>query len=342
MSAPLSDFGVRQDVGELAREQRDLALGQFEARERRDAQHVLAREFRSHLARMLAWSVFCIFCERFVPMRTLAALLIAGLVIVAPVPLGAWGMEVHKDITRRALDALPAELKPFFDVQREFIIEHSVDPDLWRIVDLRGDRGDEEPNHFIDIDGLDEPRPFTNVPREWDAYVKRYGLERANTIGRLPWRIEEIFGTLVTRLREAGQGTPAYAAANARYLAAVLAHYIEDAHQPFHAVLNYNGQLTGQQRDSRALRDRADAAQPLDHSVGAGRDSSVHERARLRVRDRDRERSARCRACSRPIARPRTASSSTTTPTSRRSSPAPAPRSSGGSATRPAASPARS
>ena len=179
-------------------------------------------------------------------MRTLAALLIAGLVIVAPVPLGAWGMEVHKDITRRALDALPAELKPFFDVQREFIIEHSADPDLWRIVNLRGDRGDEEPNHFIDIDGLDEPRPFTNVPREWDAYVKRYGLERANTIGRLPWRIEEIFGTLVTRLREAGQGTPAYAASNARYLAAVLAHYIEDAHQPFHAVLNYNGQLTGQ------------------------------------------------------------------------------------------------
>ena len=212
--------------------------------------------------------------------------------IVAPVPLGAWGMEVHKDITRRALDALPAELKPFFDVQREFIVEHSADPDLWRIVNLRGDRGDEEPNHFIDIDGLDEPRPFTNVPREWDAYVKRYGLERANTIGRLPWRIEEIFGTLVTRLREAGKGSPAYAASNARYLAAVLAHYIEDAHQPFHAVLNYNGQLTGQQgiharfETDLIVRNRSTIQwAPVD-------DSSVHERARLRVRDGDRERSA--------------------------------------------------
>jgi hypothetical protein len=27
---------------------------------------------------------------------------------------------------------------------------------------------------------------------------------------------------------------------------AVLAHYIEDAHQPFHAALNYDGQLTNQ------------------------------------------------------------------------------------------------
>ena len=41
--------------------------------------------------------------------------------------LGAWGMEVHKDITRRALDALPAEIA-VFRVQR-FIVEHSADPD---------------------------------------------------------------------------------------------------------------------------------------------------------------------------------------------------------------------
>jgi hypothetical protein len=179
-------------------------------------------------------------------MRALAAALIVLAVLIAPVPLGAWGMEVHRRITARALDGLPEELRPFFAVEREFVIEHSVDPDLWRIVGLRGDRGDEDPNHFIDIDGLDDPRPFTNVPREWEAYVAKYGLERANKTGRLPWRIEEIFGLLVKRLQEAGKGAPAYAADNARYLAAVLAHYIEDAHQPFHAVMNYDGQLTGQ------------------------------------------------------------------------------------------------
>ena len=179
-------------------------------------------------------------------MRASAAAVTVLTVLAAPVPLGAWGMEVHRHITARALDGLPAELKPFFAVQREFIIEHSVDPDLWRVVGLRGERGDEDPNHFIDIDGLDDPRPFANVPRDWDAYVAKYGLERANKVGRLPWRIEEIFGLLVKRMQEAGKGAPAYAADNARYLAAVLAHYVEDAHQPFHAVMNYDGQLTGQ------------------------------------------------------------------------------------------------
>lgn len=179
-------------------------------------------------------------------MRALAPAFAALLLLVAPVSLGAWGMEVHRHITRRALDGLPPELKPFFAAQREFIVEHSVDPDLWRVVGLKGERGDEDPNHYIDIDGLDDARPFKNVPREWDAYVKKYGLERANKIGRLPWRIEEVYGLLVKRLQEAGKGAPGYAADNARYLTAVLAHYIEDAHQPFHAVLNHDGQLTGQ------------------------------------------------------------------------------------------------
>jgi alkylated DNA nucleotide flippase Atl1 len=117
---------------------------------------------------------------------------------------------------------------------------------MWRILGLRGELGVEDPNHFLDIDGLDDPRPFRNVPREWDAFVAKYGAERANRMGRLPWRTEEIYRLLVARFRDVGLGTPAYAADNARYLTAVLAHYIEDAHVPFHAVLNYDGQLTGQ------------------------------------------------------------------------------------------------
>jgi hypothetical protein len=178
-------------------------------------------------------------------MRPLVACLCCLLAVLSPF-VQAWGFDVHRFITRRALDGLPAEIKPFFAAQRDFIVEHAVDPDLWRVVGLRGARGDEDPNHFLDIDGLDEPRPFTNVPREWEQYVARYGVERANRMGRLPWRADEIYGLLVARFQEMGKGGPAYAADNARYLAAVLAHYVEDAHVPFHAVLNYNGQLTNQ------------------------------------------------------------------------------------------------
>ena len=168
------------------------------------------------------------------------------LLLLSPVSLDGWGLDVHRTITRRALAGLPAGLKPFFASRSAFVVEHSVDPDLWRVIGLKGERGDEDPNHFLDIDGLDEPRPFKNVPREWEAYVARYGAERANRMGRLPWRVEEVYQLLVARFRDVAKGLPGYAAENVAYLSAVIAHYIEDAHVPFHAVVNYDGQATNQ------------------------------------------------------------------------------------------------
>lgn len=158
----------------------------------------------------------------------------------------AWGLAVHRRITARALEGLPVEIRGFFLRERDFIVERSVDPDLWRIVDLRGSLGQEPPNHFLDIDDLGEPAPYTNVPREWDAFVKRYGEEEANRAGRLPWRTEEVFNRLVATLRDVPTGKAPYSASNSRYLAAILAHYVEDGFVPFHAVRNYDGQLTKQ------------------------------------------------------------------------------------------------
>jgi alkylated DNA nucleotide flippase Atl1 len=168
------------------------------------------------------------------------------LLLLSPVSLDGWGLDVHRTITRRALTGLPAGLRPFFASRSAFIEEHSVDPDLWRVVGLKGERGDEDPNHFLDIDGLDEPRPFKNVPRDWDAYVARYGAERANRMGRLPWRVDEVYQLLVARFRDVAKASPGYAAENVAYLSAVIAHYVEDAHVPFHAVVNYDGQATNQ------------------------------------------------------------------------------------------------
>lgn len=189
-----------------------------------------------------------------------AAVLLACLLIPAPAAR-AWGLDVHRRLTERAIDGLPAEIRGFFNRERVFIIERSVDPDLWRVADLRGALGDEPPNHFLDIDDLDEPAPFANVPREWEAFVERYGDQKANRAGRLPWRTEEIYGRLVEALRDTGSGKSPWAASNARYLAAILAHYVQDGHVPFHAVGNYDGQLTGQ----RGIHARFETVLVLDH-----------------------------------------------------------------------------
>src|SRR5687767_10350812 len=179
--------------------------------------------------------------------RVLWAACVFAWVLVFPVKTGAWGMDVHRLITTRALDGMPPEIKPFFAAEREFIIEHSVDPDLWRIVDLRSERGEEPPNHFLDMDFEEGSKPpFTNIPRDYDAYVQKYGAGPAARYGRLPWRAEDVYHRLVASFRDIGKANAPFAADNARYTLAVLAHYVEDAHVPFHAVLNYDGQLTNQ------------------------------------------------------------------------------------------------
>ena len=49
-------------------------------------------------------------------MRTKAVAVLAVLFTLArPAPAAAWGTEVHKFITARAIALLPAEIRPFFE-----------------------------------------------------------------------------------------------------------------------------------------------------------------------------------------------------------------------------------
>jgi hypothetical protein len=72
--------------------------------------------------------------------------------------------------------------------------------------------------------------------------VKRYGLDFVTRNGTLPWRTEEIYKQLVDAFT---QKAP-YSRENLKFFAAVISHYTADAHVPFHAAVNYDGQLTGQ------------------------------------------------------------------------------------------------
>ena len=66
-------------------------------------------------------------------MRTKAvAILVILFTAARPAPAAAWGTEVHKFITARAIALLPAEIRPFFEKYTPTVVEHSIDPDLWR------------------------------------------------------------------------------------------------------------------------------------------------------------------------------------------------------------------
>lgn len=170
-----------------------------------------------------------------------AVCFLALLVALSPVPAQAWGFEAHRLITERAIDRLPQEIRPVFDQQKTFVVEHSVDPDLWRSAGFL----EEPPRHFLDMDGFPDVAP-ADLPRDYAVAVARFGEELVKKNGTLPWRAQEMYEQLVRAFEQHGQGSSRWALDNARFFAAVLSHYVADAHMPLHAVVNYDGQLTDQ------------------------------------------------------------------------------------------------
>jgi hypothetical protein len=196
-------------------------------------------------------------------MRLIAAVTLLA-ALVAPRPASAWGIEVHKFIMGRAIALLPSEIRPYFQKYQSGIVEHAGDPDLWRTVGWV----EEPPRHFLDMDAYG-PYPFKELPHDYAEAVKRYGLDFVVKNGTVPWRAEEIYGKLV----EAFTQKAPYSRENIRLFSSVLSHYVADAHQPFHAALNYDGQLTGQSgvhsRFESELFDRYESKLHLSPSVPA-------------------------------------------------------------------------
>jgi hypothetical protein len=167
--------------------------------------------------------------------------LAAALLLLVPHQSTAWGFDVHRFITDKAIDLLPDGMKPFYQHYRAFIVEHTVDPDLWRTAGW----DEEPPRHFLDIDAYGAP-PFDALPRDFDRAVQQWGRDVIVKNGLLPWRTAEIYGLLQRNFAQLRQGSGGYAVENVKFYSAVIAHYTEDGHVPLHAVMNYDGQLTGQ------------------------------------------------------------------------------------------------
>ena len=171
------------------------------------------------------------------------ALCVATLVVVSalvPASAFAWGFTGHRLIMRRAIELLPSELKPFFTEHRDEIVARSIDPDLWRNVGWEDD-----PNHFLDFGAREFGEfPFSALPREYGAALEKFGMATLKRNGMLPWRATEIFGNLRRGFEGFARGS-GFAANDVVLFAPVLCHYLQDAHQPLHATINYNGQLTG-------------------------------------------------------------------------------------------------
>jgi hypothetical protein len=142
-----------------------------------------------------------------------------------------WGEQGHKLIAAKGVELLPKEMA-LPASYGAFVVEHSVDPDNRKAQDKT-----EGPKHFIDIDFYKEYNNGTEV-LDQEQMIAKYK-DTVTRQGTLPWATLVTYKNLVDAMKS---GSPA----KIKLYMADLAHYIGDAHQPMHTIMNYNGQLSGQ------------------------------------------------------------------------------------------------
>jgi hypothetical protein len=144
-----------------------------------------------------------------------------------------WGFEPHRFIHKHACLSLPQPLFRFYKPHIGFLMEHAVDPDMRRYIDTA-----EASKHYIDIE--DYQMPLDSMPVFYDSAMAKFGHERLQESGWLPWNL--IFQ--IHRLKNAfAQGD----LEKILRATADLGHYAADACVPLHTTTNYNGHLTEQQ-----------------------------------------------------------------------------------------------
>jgi hypothetical protein len=156
--------------------------------------------------------------------------LLAGLFLLLPGSFG-WGQSADRFITNKAVDTLPPEMLPFFQANRQFLVQHVTDPES------EGSSADEY-NKFIRLDHYGQ-FPFTALPRSYTAAVSKFTRRTVETYGLLPWQIG-IYSKKLTEALESHTWT------EAKLSAAILAYYVAAAHDPFNTTMNHDGSLSDQ------------------------------------------------------------------------------------------------
>lgn len=164
--------------------------------------------------------------------RVLSLCVIATLLFVLALPSSfGWGQNAERLIANKAIDTLPNEIIQFFEANRQFIVQHVTEPDESKNLS-------QSHNEFIQLDHYGQ-FPFAALPHSYSAAVLRYSRHTVETYGLLPWQIGLYSKKLTDAFRE-------HRWDEAKLSAAVLAHYVAAAHDPFNTTVNFDGRLSQQ------------------------------------------------------------------------------------------------
>src|SRR5580704_18677036 len=97
-------------------------------------------------------------------LRFSLALVLIVAILAASLPSSfAWGENAQRLITNKAVETLPDEIRPFFEANRQFLLQHLADPEEAEKRDSTLENLD-----FIKLDHYGQ-FPFANLPRAYAA-----------------------------------------------------------------------------------------------------------------------------------------------------------------------------
>jgi len=204
-------------------------------------------------------------------MRKFLSLCLTVAAIIFPTSQAfAWDYEGHRAVNQLALASLPADFPAFVRTleARERIAFLAGEPDRWRNISDLPLRHVNSPDHFIDLEELDDAGIALSQLNEFRySFTVQLAAGRAShpdrfpaidpeknkdhtreLIGFLPWSITECYAKLKSEFSYLKAfeelGTPeeiANAQANIIYVMGVMGHYVGDGAQPLHTTKHFNG-----------------------------------------------------------------------------------------------------
>jgi hypothetical protein len=138
----------------------------------------------------------------------------------------AWGDVAHRLAAEEAVEALPGPLKGFYEKREAQLMQQLEDISMGA------------PRWTFEVDSL-EAFPFDELPLNRGSAIEKYGAEKVEEVGDLPWKLIESY----QKLEQAFQKMELEAI---DLHSAEIVLYLNDLHQPLNLSKYGDGALTGQ------------------------------------------------------------------------------------------------
>ncbi|MGC2321479.1 MAG: S1/P1 nuclease, partial [Terriglobales bacterium] len=182
-----------------------------------------------------------------------AAVALALIFVLTPIPSSGWGPEGHLMINQIAASRAPADMPKFFREAGTRLGYLASEPDRWRDKRDAQLKAAQEPEHYIDLERVDWMPEF---PRDRWWFVHALYDKRATAanpdellperVGLLPYETIEVYQRLREAFRQYRQLTSEHKPTeaveqDAVFYAGWLGHYVGDTSQPMHTTIHYDG-----------------------------------------------------------------------------------------------------